>query len=190
MASGLWRRRRGAVEALAALVLLFTTAVWAPQVAAQSTPSPSPSPSAGPSAGPSPGASPSPSTHAEQDQFRAYVSMVTIDGAGLVAALADLRSCNEGRQACRQALNAASDRVNTFQADLDQTSPPACLAGTDAELRASLGFFESGLALVEEGADAKDRLKVTQGALLLGVGAWKLGVAIRTARRSECDRSP
>lgn len=169
-------------RALLALVAVAILSLGpSPEAVAQTTPSPSPSPS--PTASPSPGQS----THAEQDQFRNYVSMVTVDGAGLTAALSGLRSCNQGRAECRRALGAASDQVTTFQSDLDRTPPPACLADTDAELRAALGFYDRGLAMVEEGADAKDRLKVAQGGLLLAVGTWKMGVAIRTARRSECD---
>jgi hypothetical protein len=129
---------------------------------------------------------PDPSNREEQGKFRTYVSTITIDGAGLVAAIIQLRSCNGNRDACRHAVDQARMHVIGFETDLDSTSAPACLSEVDAQLRSALGFYDNGLALVAEGGDAEDQLKVVQGGILIGVGSWKLGAATRAAKRSQC----
>jgi hypothetical protein len=145
---------------------------------AQPTPSPTPSPA------PITGAA---SGERDRDEYRTYVFTVTVDGSNLVAALSELRTCNGDRAACRHALASASDSVAAFEKDLDANPSPACLAATDSALRTALEFYDRGLHLVEDGSAAQDRLRVTQGAILLAVGTWKLGAAVRAARRSSCD---
>ena len=135
---------------------------------------------------PSPSPSPSPSSQGQDAQYRSYVRMLTVDGVGLTASVVQLRSCNEGRGQCRQALRAARDQVKSFESDLDQTPPPACLSGTDSQIRAALGLYESGLDLVDEGSASQDRLKVVEGGILLAVATWKLAAAVREVRRSNC----
>lgn len=144
------------------------------RVVAQATPAPTP-------------ATGSASGARDGDEYRTYVFTVTVDGSNLVAALSDLRSCNGDRAACRHALTLASNSVATFERDLDANPAPDCLAGTDSALRTALVFYDRGLHLVEDGSDARDRLRVTQGTILLAVGTWKLGAAVRAARRSNCD---
>ena len=157
-------------------------------VTASATPSLSPgaSPVSGVEPTPSPTPAANPSSSDQRDQFRTYVSVVTVDGTGVVAALIELRSCNGNRAACQQALDRASSAVTAFESDLDRTPAPSCLTDVDAQLRAGLGFYDRGLALVKEGGKAKDNLKVVQGTILIGVGTWKLGVAMRRARQSTC----
>ena len=139
---------------------------------------------AGPSPSPSP--SPSPPSRDQQDQYRAYVSMLAVDGAGVMAAVIGLRSCHDGRNACRTALGEARAEVKTFESDLDQTPPPPCLNGADDQIRTSLGLYDRGLELVEEGANTQDRLKVIQGGILVAVASLKLGSAVRAVRQSNC----
>ena len=166
-------------------VLLVTLVAAGVSAASAASPSPMPSPSPSPTAV-APPASPSPgSPRQEQVEYRTYVSTVTIDGAGLMAALLQLRSCHENREACRRSLEQASGQVTGFEGDLDRTPAPACLAGVDAQLRSALGFYDTGLGLVKTGGDAKDQLKVIQGGILIGVGTWKFGVAIREARHAN-----
>ena len=171
----LWRLST-AVFSLAAL--LAATAPADTVEAANPGPTPSPSPS--------PSSSTAPASSAQQDQYRAYVSMLAVDGSGVMAAVIGLRSCNDGRNACRKALSEARTEVKTFESDLDQTPPPACLHGADDQIRASLGLYDRGLELVEEGSDTQDRLKVIQGGILVAVASLKLGSAVRAVRRSNC----
>lgn len=153
---------------------------------AEATPSPTPSPITG--AQPTPSISPSPtvSGREQQQQFRSYVSTVTVDGSGLLAAMIQLHNCNGNRDACRQALNQTSTAVNGFETDLDKTSAPPCLGDVDTQLRSGLAFFDRGLAIVKDGGNTKDQLKVVQGTILIAVGTWKVGVAMRRARQSSC----
>jgi hypothetical protein len=151
-------------------------------------PSPSATPTALSSVEPTPGAvpTPNPASRGQQDQYRTYVSTVAIDGAGLLAAMIQLRSCGGSRDACRHALQAASDLVAKFETDLDRADVPACLTDVDGQLHGALGFYERGFALAREGGNVRDQLRVIQGTLLVAVGTWRLGVALRQARRSEC----
>jgi hypothetical protein len=144
---------------------------------------PSPSPTAGAAASSSRLQGPA---GQEQTEFHAYVSAVTIDGAGLMAALIQLRSCHDSRDACRRSIQQASDQVTGFQADLDRTPAPACLANVDTQLRSALSFYGTGLGLVRTGGDHKEQLKVIQGGILIGVGTWRFNMAIRDARHSSC----
>ena len=114
------------------------------------------------------------------------MSTVAIDGAGLLAAMIQLRSCGGNRDGCRHALQAASDVVAKFETDLDRTPVPSCLTDVDGQLHGALGFYDRGIALAREGGNARDQLRVIQGTLLVSVGTWRLGVAVRQARRSEC----
>jgi hypothetical protein len=151
-------------------------------------PSPSATPTAMSSVEPSPSAfsTPNPASREQQDQYRTYVSTVAIDGAGLLASMIQLRSCGGNRDACRHALQAATDVVAKFETDLDRTNVPACLTDVDGQLHGALGFYERGFALAREGGNVRDQLRVIQGTLLVAVGTWRLGVAVRQARRSEC----
>jgi hypothetical protein len=69
---------------------------------------------------------------------------------------------------------------------LDRTPPPACLNGADDQIRTSLGLYDRGLELVEEGSSSQDRLKVIQGGILVAVASLKLGSAVRAVRQSNC----
>jgi hypothetical protein len=141
---------------------------------------------AGSSPPPSPSASPTPAGREQQDRYRAYVSMLTVDGSGVMAAVIELRSCHDGRDACRQALSQARAEVKTFETDLDGSTPPDCLNGADDQIRTSLGLYDRGLELVQEGTDSQERLKVVQGSILVLVATQKLGAAIRAVRQSSC----
>jgi hypothetical protein len=181
-----------AVPALAA-VLVVLIMVLALRSGNASTPLAAvPSPSATPTATfgvePTPSTLPTanPASREQQEHYRTYVSTVAIDGAGLLAAMIQLRSCGGNRDACRHALQDASDLVAKFQTDLDRTNVPACLTDVDGQLHGALGFYERGFALAREGGNVRDQLKVIQGTLLVAVGTWRLGVALRQARRSEC----
>lgn len=166
------------------IAVFFVVGLLAAMVPAQTVeaagrgPAPSPSPSSS--------STPTPAGGDQQDQYRAYVSMLAVDGSGVMAAVIGLRSCNDGRDACRKALREARAEVKTFENDLDQTPPPACLTGADDQIRSSLGLYDRGLELVEEGANAQERLKVIQGGILVAVASLKLGSAVRAVRRSSC----
>jgi hypothetical protein len=112
--------------------------------------------------------------------------MLAVDGSGVIAAVIGLRSCNDGRDECRKALREARGAVKTFENDLDRTPPPACLNGADDQIRTSLGLYDRGLELVEEGSSSQDRLKVIQGGILVAVASLKLGSAVRAVRQSNC----
>ncbi len=171
---------------LLALVAIRPGGGSAPPAAA--APSPPAISTSVPSTGPIPSAAPSPNpvTREQQEQYRAYVSTVAVDGAGLLAAMIQLHKCGESRQGCRAAVRQASDPVARFESDLDRTAVPACLNSFDADLRGALGFYDRGFATATEGGNARDQLKVMQGAILVAVGTWRLGVAARQARHSEC----
>ena len=162
------------------IAVFFVIALLATMVPAQMVEAAEPSPS------PSPGPSNSTATHGQQDQYRAYVSMLAVNGSGVIAAVIGLRSCNDGRDECRKALREARGAVKTFEGDLDATPPPPCLNGADDQIRASLGLYDRGLELVEEGANAQERLKVIQGGILVAVASLKLGSAVRAVRQSSC----
>jgi hypothetical protein len=112
--------------------------------------------------------------------------MLAVNGAGVVAAVIGLGACRDGRGECRKALRDARAEVKAFETDLDRTSPPPCLNGADAQIRASLGLYDRGLELVEEGSNAQERLKVIQGGILVAVASLKLGSAVRAVRKSDC----
>jgi hypothetical protein len=175
MLDRLWPRLAGGVLAFVFMVATPLIVALAPTVEA-----------AGPSPSPSPSTSPTPASREQQDQYRAYVSMLTVDGSGVMAAVIELRSCHDSRDACRQALRQARAEVKAFESDLDRTPPPPCLHGADDQIRTSLGLYDRGLELVQEGTDNQERLKVIQGAILVLVATQKLGAAIRAVRRSGC----
>jgi hypothetical protein len=152
------------------------TTVLAPSAKA-ADPSPTPTQTSTPS--------PSPSQQ-QQQEYRAYVTMLAVDGTGTLGVVVQLRGCNSGHDACRRSVRDARTQVRKFESDLDRTPPPACLVGADAQFRDSLAFYDRGLDLVEEGSGSQDRLKVTQGAILIAVATWKLGAAMRAMRQSNC----
>src|SRR5690349_16401585 len=100
-------RRRIAVGAIALVSALVVVLAMPAKGLAQPTPTPGPVSSSQPSAGPA--------TTPDQEKYRTYVFTATVDGSNLVAALAELRSCNGGRAACRHALSAASGSVSAFE---------------------------------------------------------------------------
>jgi len=166
------------------IAVFFVVGLLAAMVPAQTVEAAGPGPAPSPS--PSSSSTPTPAGGDQQEQYRAYVSMLAVDGSGVMAAVIGLRSCNDGRDACRKALREARAEVKTFENDLDQTPPPACLTGADDQIRSSLGLYDRGLELVEEGANAQERLKVIQGGILVAVASLKLGSAVRAVRRSSC----
>jgi hypothetical protein len=172
------RLRRRVARRLIAIVFV---------VAALMTITPAPTvEAAGPSPTPTPSTSSTPASREQQDQYRAYVTMLTVDGSGVMAAVIELRHCNDGRDGCRRALRKARAQVKAFESDLDRTAPPPCLTGADDQIRTSLGLYDRGFELMEEGSDSQDRLKVIQGGILVLVATQKLGAAIRAVRQSNC----
>ena len=184
------RAREKGLGLVVFIVVIVVFGLLAVQGSAPLAAGPSPSPTPTPVTGAEPITSASPTRTAsgreQQQEFRSYVSVVTVDGSGLAAAMIQLRNCDGNRDACRQALGRLSTMVNGFEGDLDSTPAPPCLTGVDTQLRSALGFYDRGLAIVREGGNAKDQLKVVQGAILISVGSWKLGAAVHQARQSQC----
>ena len=87
---------------------------------------------------------------------------------------------------CKQRIAEASRQVDEFQRALSSNPAPACLSEADQRLRDGLSFQGRGLALAEQAIDARNRVKMAQGLLLVAVGMWREGQGIRAARQSNC----
>jgi hypothetical protein len=179
------------VVALSAAVVVL---LLRPAPAAKSTgvaqAEPSPSPSASPSPSPSPsgtGSQQSADQRAEQKKYRAYVTTAVINSTALAADLASLKDCRaDDRGGCEQKLAAAKNQVDSFLKALDENPAPSCLSTADNHLRDALSFQQRGLKLAQEAISSQDRVKLAQGAMLLGAGLYQQGLAVQAARQSDC----
>jgi hypothetical protein len=107
-------------------------------------------------------------------------------GTALAGATAGLQDCRVSRERCEQRIAEASDQVDQFQRALSVDPAPACLSVADQRLRDGLSFEGRGLGLAGQAMEARNRLKLAQGLLLVTVGAWREGQAIWAARQSNC----
>jgi hypothetical protein len=114
------------------------------------------------------------------------VSVVVTNGTAVAGALAGLQGCRTSREVCKQRIAAASAEVDRFQRALSATPAPACMTTTDQQLRDGLSFQGRGLGLAEQAIDDRNRVKMAQGLILVGVGTLREGQAIRSARQSDC----
>jgi len=130
--------------------------------------------------------SPSPGGQQQQQRYRAYVSTAVTHGTALAGATAGLQDCRTSRERCEQRIAEASEQVDQFQSALSVDSAPACLSVADQRLRDGLSFEGRGLGLAGQAMEARNRLKLAQGLLLVTVGAWREGQAIWAARQSDC----
>jgi hypothetical protein len=183
------------VGAIAVVVLGLTATVVvlllrpAPAAVAQAEPSPSPSASASPAPSPNgTGSQQRADQSAQQRQYRAYVTTVVVNGTALAADMASLRDCSaKDRAGCEQKLAAAKSQVDTFLKALDENPAPSCLSAADDHLRDGLTFQQRGLELGREAISSQNRVKLAQGAMLLGAGLWQQGQAVRAGRQADCQ---
>lgn len=141
-----------------------------------------------PSPRPTPSATPHPSTATQQEdqkQFRSYVAMTLTRGTALAGAAASLKDCGD-RGTCERRLAAAEAQVDSFLQALDANPPPPCLSSTDQHLRNGLTFQQQGFQLARQAIRVKDRVKLAQGAALVGAGTSQERQAIKAARQSDC----
>jgi hypothetical protein len=139
-------------------------------------------PAISPTTSPATNASPS----ASRQHYRAYVTAAVTNGTAMAGAMANLKDCQVSRDACKQRVAEASAAAASFQHALDANPAPPCLSTTDGHLRDALTFQQRGLGLAHEAVATHNRLKLAQGLLLVGVGAWREGQAVREARQSNC----
>jgi hypothetical protein len=172
------------------VVLLLRPAPATKSTAAAQQAEPSPSPSASPSPSPSPngtGSQQAADQRAQQRQYRAYVTSTVTHGTALAADLASLKDCRANdRGGCEQKIAAAKSQVDSFLKALDENPAPSCLTSADDHLRDGLTFQQRGLQLTQEAISSQDRVKLSQGAMLLGAGLVQQGQAVRAARQADC----
>ena len=111
--------------------------------------------------------------------------MVT-NGTALAGAMAGLQDCRLSRALCKQRIAEAGRQVDQFQHVLSANPAPACLSAADQRLHDGLSFQGRGLGLAQGAVDARDRVKLAQGLILVAVGTWREGQAIRAVRQSDC----
>jgi len=133
-----------------------------------------------------PSASPSPGAPQQPQRYRDYVSTAVTHGAALAGAISGLADCRHSRAECRQRIVEASGQVDEFQRALAANPAPACLNLADQRLHDGLSFERRGLDLAAQAVEARNRLKLAQGLLLVTVGTWREGQAIAAARHSNC----
>jgi len=136
-------------------------------------------------ASPAPSQSP-PMDRGEQTRYRAYLTTTITGGSAVAGALAGLKDCEDGRAVCMQRLGEARDQVGSFEQALDANPAPSCLSTTDDRLRDALTLQDNALSLAQQGITAKNRLRMAQALLLIGVSGWREGQAIVAARQSSC----
>jgi len=193
-ASSVRRRRLIWVLAAIGLVVVFGLAVFLTVLlvrpASPSTSAaPTPTPAAAPTPTPTPGTSGEPApaaSQAQQQQYRAYVSTLIQGGTSVLASMAGLADCRNGRPQCARSLNDASNQVSALQRDLAANPAPQCLAAADQRLQDSLTFQKNGLDTAQRGIRTQNRVQVAQGLLLTAAGLWRSTQAIADGRQANC----
>lgn len=152
----------------------------------RSAQAPPPASSSAPSPAAPPTAPPPPAPVSALDPVVAYLELVSRGARELTTAMAELAECGRDLPACRRALVNLDDAARRFQADLDQTPAPVCLAPADRELRASLALYREAARQGISGIDRRNLLQT-----LAAVGAAKratdhLNLAVSEATQARC----
>lgn len=175
----------GAVLAVG-LAVLLTALLVRPSASTGTATTPTSAPTATPA--PVPSVEPSPAVDQTQAhaQYRAYVSTVIQGGTAVLASLAGLEACRDGRPACVNQLNDASRQVQSMQQDLKATPAPPCLTAADQRLQDALTFQQKGLDTARAGVTAQNRVQAVQGLLLTTAGVWRATQAVVDGRQADC----
>ncbi|HXM54866.1 MAG TPA: hypothetical protein VOB72_05710 [Candidatus Dormibacteraeota bacterium] len=186
------RRTWIAIGAGAAAVVVAVALAVALLASARSAAVPAPvaSPALVPTATPSPTPSAGAAGTAEADRqhklYRAYVSAVLRGGVAAIASMGGLAGCRSGHDECVDRLDRATTQVGALQDTLAATPAPNCLVGPDEVLRDGLSLQHDGLDAAHSAVEARDRVRLAQGAILTAVGLWRTGQAVVEARGSDC----
>jgi len=189
-------RRRSLLWVLVAICVVLVVAVGAllvvvlvrPAATVAATPTPTPEVTATPSPGTSGSGEPSAAASQAQQhqQYRAYVSALVQGGTAVIADLAGLTGCRDGRPECASRLNDASNQVTSLQRSLQENPAPPCLSDADARLQDALTFQQKGLDTARNAVLSQNRIRLVQGLLLTAAGLWRSGQAIAAGREADC----